>query len=396
MDLRDLKVKLVLVSFFILFLGFFLQTIVGLKIQYPLVLVLLILIILFSLLDGILSFYSLYFLFLIPSCIYNWYNKSSYINESFYFSLFTYIVIPLSFSGKKIFFTELDYRYFFRIVEFFVYFNFMGLCFQFYGIESDFLKIEGVMNGDVYHQRYTGFSGGSLAFGLLNCFCSINCIIKIYNNKNSIFNFLTLIISITGIYFSYSRRFYILLLVILVFMHFTFSKKRISIKYILYILFFTQVVLIILYFAGEMENLSNRLIMMFDFENDGSNVLRLIKWIDTFNAFSDNLLFGIGQGSTSTVGVNIEGVSSSELFVSESYFLKMFAENGLAFGLVYVFLCVKILNKFYKYRRLKDFTVPYFYLFFFIVESLSSTSLESPLGSILFWSSVSTLLNFKN
>lgn len=387
--------KLLLFStLFVLLFGFSIQTLTGVKLHYFYFVIASLLIILLNLTKPSHSYNKLYLILLTISTIYNFFFKI--VDTSFYLSLATYFLIPICINKVSIYFTLIDYLKLFKIFDIVIIIYFLALLLQILGVESDLFVIEMVMNKDTFHQRYTSIAGGSLALGSLGVLCAIFAFYRLYIlEKNKLFFIFIILIGLSCVYFSFSRRFYILFFLCAIFIHLLFSKKGMIKKGIVILLVIIIIIGLIFLFRFNIEIFTDRIGSIFDFSNDGANVERVLKWVNTFNAFLNNIWFGIGIGTTTIIGKDIEGLRVSELFVSESYFLKMLAENGLIFGSFYLLFSVYVVISFFKKRFAINIQVPYIIFIYFFFESISSTSLESPFSSILFWISVSTLFKFK-
>ena len=131
----------------------------------------------------------------------------------------------------------------------------------------------------------------------------------------------------------------------------------------------------------------------FDFANDGSNVLRAIKWLEAIQQFLDNFWFGAGLGDMGAVGKNLQELSVYELTVAESYFLKVFVEGGVFFGTAFIIMIVFLLKK--SLKILKNHSsnsfAAYIFLFFFL-DCFMSMTMEYVIGSILFWLAISVII----
>ncbi|NOV87863.1 hypothetical protein BJV85_000830 [Clostridium acetobutylicum] len=137
-------------------------------------------------------------------------------------------------------------------------------------------------------------------------------------------------------------------------------KQTIYKKICVIILAFFVLILILLglsYLTSYTGNVNNQVLnyliyrakSIFDWNSDGSNLLRKYYWISFINLFRRNFLYGIGISST---GALVDTVSIGP---TESGVLKRFVELGI-FGaaIYYLFVCIVFVSVFRCLNKLKD------------------------------------------
>lgn len=335
-----------------------------------------------------------YFLFLFLSV--GWFIATKPIDLPFIYSILTYIIIPFAFFNRV--FKNYNHHALMKAFEVFTFINFLGVLLQVYGVESVFLDVDLVMTEGEYYPRYGSLAGGTLALGFT---ASISCIYAfyktVYDKQKTLYNYLVIFYSLVTLLLAQSRRFYVLVfLVMLVIFLFDVNKKY-NVKKALIIAFCSFLLLsVIIYIAYQFKSqvyFLERGFSILNFEDDAANLQRVAKWLLAINTFLKNIYFGIGIGGTGTIGKNFTEESSLEdLLVAESYYIKVFVEAGVFFGLFFLWLAFKYLFKSFKLLRNKKTAMSAALFIFFFFECFMSTSLESPLPSMIFWISLSQLM----
>lgn len=376
---------IVLFSFFILLSGFIITKTFNAKLHYPIFFAA-------TLLLPMLNFFSknsiqigVYIFFSLVVATYQYIFIS--VNEFFILTLSSFLVIPLFFSKKIIYISQYQV---FKILSFFTIFYFVGTILQIIGADSTFLKLDRYYVGDVPYERYGSFAGGTLALGLAGTLTSIYAFYYYINRKNAI-TFIILLCSIAVVFLAYSRRFYVLLVLILIF-QLSALGKPLKIKSRSTLIFVSVIIIGISLYMSNIAGISrllDRAISITDFEGDESNVGRVIQWTNTFNDFKNNIWSGIGLGYTGVVGRS--DLDFQSLNSAESYYLKILTETGVLYGAFYIIFCFYLLYKVFELKKVKAISASI--VLFYLIESFVGDSLSSVFSSAIYWINVGMLLN---
>ncbi len=334
-----------------------------------------------------------YFVPLLLSLAYNLLSHS--IDKSFVLSILPYVIIPAIFFSRI--FTDFPLDQFMKLFEYFTILNFIGLLLQINGIQSPFLQQGILYSVDGPQLRFGSFSGGTLGLGFVGSISAINSFYRIiYLKERTWWNIIVLVLAWSTLLIGLSRRFYLLtfgvMTVIWIFgVNRNVSKTKI-IKFAIYSIVALAIVLYLLYtFQGD-SLLLKRAFSVADFENDDSNALRLVKWITAIESFLNNIWMGKGIGSAGMIGhVLEEGDSVEDLNVAESYYLKVFVECGVFVGTIFLGLMISFFRNALSGLRDRKAALPAAIVIFFCLDCLMSTSLEGPIGALLFWLSCGML-----
>lgn len=336
------------------------------------------------------------FIYLFPLLISIFYFVSQNKPDNpFILSILNYVIIPLVFLNHN--FQTFDFTKTMQLFQWFTVFCFLGLILQVLGVQAPFLDLELAITNDIVKERYGSFAGSTLVLGFFTSISSIYTYYTyVYHKDKSIKNLVLLAISLTSLFLAQSRRYYIFTFIIMFLIYFLGTNKefkpftiiRKNKWAILIILIFT----IVSFMLQDKVFLFMRIYSTFDFANDASNVLRAIKWLEAIQQFLDHFWFGAGLGDMGAVGKNLQEEDVYEIAVAESYYLKVFVEAGIFFGISFVCMMIFLLRKSYQLIRAnsnKSFAA-YIFIFFF-VDCFMSMTLEVVLASILFWISVAII-----
>lgn len=318
-------------------------------------------------------------------------------DNAFWFSLIPYLLTPLVFWNNC--FSDYDFEDMMKIFNGFTYFYFLGIIMQIAGIESPYLNIDITYTNGVLHDRYGSFAGGTLALGLTGSISLMYSLMQfLYNKDRGAYLIFTILVSFLTLLFAQSRRFYLLVFFVglLLFWYnpnVKRKKRNINFKTIFLTISIIFLVFVGLYSIKDTNYYLERIFSVFDFTGDASNLMRVTKWVEAINYFLNNIWFGMGLGTTGTIGKNFDPAvdSLSDIIVAESYYLKILVECGLIFGSVYFFGQFYFLKTAFKRLSKKQYAFPSICVIFYFLESFTSTSLESILSNILFWISISVL-----
>lgn len=318
------------------------------------------------------------------------------IDLPFIYSLLTYIIIPFIFFNRK--FKNFDFTLLMKAFEVFTFLNFIGVLLQVMGFQSAFLHVDLVRTEGELYLRYGSIAGGTLALGFTATISSIYTFyLIIYNKEKSLYNFFVLSFSIITLLLAQSRRYYFLIFIIMIITYVFNANKTYNYKKIISLALGSIILITIaFYIAFALKNqvyFLQRAFSIFNFDDDAANLERVAKWILAINTFIKNIWFGIGIGGTGTIGKNFtEDTSLDDILTAESFYLKIFVECGIFFGLFLLGLFVVTLKKSFKALRNYDTALAAIFFLFFFMECFMSTSLESPLASMLFWICMSRLI----
>ena len=336
-------------------------------------------------------------LYLLPLVLSMVYFLSQHKAESpFILSILNYLIVPLVFLNHN--FQNFNFEKMMKLFQWFIIFCFFGLLIQVLGIESSFLDLELAITNDVVKERYGSFAGSTLVLGF---YASISTIYTyytyVYEKNKSIKNIVFLLISLSTLFLAQSRRYYVFTFIIMVLIYFIGGNRDFKIGKIIsknkWIILLIIAMIVGSFLMQDQVFLFMRFYSTFDFANDGSNVLRAIKWLEAIQQFLDNFWFGAGLGDMGAVGKNLQELSVYELTVAESYFLKVFVEGGVFFGTAFIIMIVFLLKK--SLKILKNHSsnsfAAYIFLFFFL-DCFMSMTMEYVIGSILFWLAISVII----
>lgn len=385
--------KLVNLIALALLLSFQILTLTNQKPHYILVVLVCILLLIINF-NGYINYIKLlYFIPLLVSVFF--YLSQNSPDNPFILSILNYLIIPMVFLNHN--FQDFDFSSTMKLFQGFTVVCFFGLLLQVIGIESPFLDLELAITNDVVKERYGSFAGSTLVLGF---YTSISTIYSFYNyvykKDSSIQNIILFCISIISLFLAQSRRYYIFSFIIMFLIYFLGNSNitnpfKIVFKNKIVILAMVSLI-VITYFLQDKAFLLMRFYSTFDFANDGSNVLRAIKWLEAIEQFLENFWFGAGLGDMGAVGKNLQELSVYELSVAESYFLKVFVEGGIFFGSAFIIMMIYLLIRSFKFiRRSPSQSFAAYIFIFFFLDCFMSMTMEYVLGSILFWLSISVI-----
>lgn len=387
-----LSERIIVINFLFLLAGYIISTITGAKIHYLITLCSSFLILFINFKIRINTSKFVYLFSLTLSTLHFLFTKPA--DTSFIFSLFTYFLIPITFFNYR--FKSFNLNAVVGCFNLFTTIYFVGLLMQLVGVSSPFLTIDLTYTDGVLHDRYGSFAGGTLGLGFAASISSIASFYKIiYERNRNILNVVVLFISVFTLVLAQSRRFYFFVLIIYFFIYFFDLNKNYDLKKIFRIAITASITIALavvgLFLLKDNSYYVMRLFSTLDTVNDESNVIRIGKWLTAIDAFLNNFWFGLGLGTTATIGKDLANTYIDDLFVAESYYLKGFVEGGFIFGITFLGLCIKFLRVSFKNLRVPQKALAgYFFLFFFL-DSFVSTSLESVISSIIFWLCLSIL-----
>ena len=385
--------KLVLIATALLLFSFQILVLTEQKPHYIIV-VLICVVLLIVNINGYFNYIKL--LYLLPLTLSMIYFLSQHkAGSPFILSILNYLIIPLVFLNHN--FHDFDLNKMMKLFQWFIVFCFLGLLLQVIGIESPFLDLELAITNEVVKERYGSFAGSTLVLGF---YASISTIYTyytyVYKSDKSIKNIFFLLISLSTLFLAQSRRYYVFTFIIMGLIYFFGGNKEFKLGKIIAKNKWAILIIIALivgsFLLKDQVFLFMRFYSTFDFANDGSNVLRAIKWLEAIQQFLDNFWFGAGLGDMGAVGKDLQELTVYELTVAESYFLKVFVEGGVFMGIAFIVMMIFLLKKSLKHikQRSIDSFAAYIFIFFFL-DCFMSMTMEYVLASILFWLSIAII-----
>jgi O-antigen ligase len=245
------------------------------------------------------------------------------------------------------------------------------------------------MTASEVHVRYTSFVGGALALGMISTITALSSAYWLFARKQyQLYNALVFIASIICLYFSFSRRGYVILalgLLVLSWGIYKAQKRGINMLFVASLLIGSTV--LIGATLGDLGTVFSRVWSTADFIDDPSNVLRAIKWIEAFNTIAEHPLLGVGFGASGTLGRDpSELLDADNIFTAESYYLQVIMEGGILVGVVVFFIIGQVVfGSLKRIRHDRQTLLSATILVSMAFESIAGAAITSPLMAILFW-----------
>lgn len=269
--------------------------------------------------------------------------------------------------------------------------TFIGIFLEFYG----FLKFptNGFLIGDIVYSRYAGFAGSPLAAG----FIAALTIPHIF--RGSFLKRLILILLIIFVLVLARSRGADLALLITLLTIFTFVIREKKYR----IHFYVAILFILIASIWILDSVMSGSLL--DWSVDKGNMGRIRQWHYCVGQLINNPISGIGAGELSPISESYTG----SIFIDdklgvvrscESTYLKIFAENGVILGSLYLIFSIIILKRVYTVLRHKIdcsisseiFTVSFFVIYIFILQIYNQT-LDSPWMALIFFLSIRYILS---
>ncbi len=278
---------------------------------------------------------------------------------------------------------------------------FIGLVVQLTGVGDGFFAFEQTTTSGITHQRYTSLSGGTILFGAIS-FLTIVALLSEYietqSPKTKTILLTILSMSVVSLYFSYTRRFYILsLMAVAYFLYLEFAHNKSRNKFLIYVFLPMSILSLIVSEVFWDSVFSSRLISSLDLEEVGGNEIRILLWLRAIDSIVANPFLGLGVGSEGTIGKSVEQVLEY-LFVDapiiDMYYLQVAVDFGVFVGLfflIWVIFTVRVSFKRSTKRMFLYRTVP----LLFALESFIGTELVSPLFAFVFWLVLAQMLRLE-
>jgi len=306
-------------------------------------------------------------------------------SEYFWMSLATYLVVPVI-CGRPVL-TPQEFDRLLLVLSVVAIPNLIGLVLQVYGYSSEFLTDELTRTGSDVHTRYTSILGGALALGIVSTVTALSSAYwLIVRRQYLIFNGLVFASSLIGLFLSFARRDYLVLMLGLFLIYWGASESRVGRRRGLFIacLLMVTAVLVSSVFYG-LGSIVERVASLVFFLEEGDG-LRLIKWIETLSTISQYPLLGVGFGSSGTIGRDPSDFDIYTDLSAESYYLQMILEGGIFHGGLVLFIIGQAVVRLLKNMRRSPQTLLATTIFVcFAFESIAGTAVISPFMSVIFW-----------
>ncbi|OGC90725.1 MAG: hypothetical protein A2W25_07290 [candidate division Zixibacteria bacterium RBG_16_53_22] len=308
-------------------------------------------------------------------------------SDYFWLSMASYLAIPLI-CGRNVLTPE-QFDRLMLVLSVVAFPNLVGLVAQLYGHHSAFLVDEFTMTASEVHVRYTSFVGGALALGMISTITALSSAYWLLARQQyRVYNALIFIASIICVYFSYSRRGYVILaLGLLVILWRTYYSPLGIRKMLLAAFLLVGATFLVAILLDDVGNIFPRVLSIYDFQNDPGNVLRVVKWLEALNTIAEHPLLGVGFGVSGTLGRDpSEFLDADDIFSAESYYLQVAMEGGVLVGAIVLFVMGKVVFGSLKCVRHDHQTLlTTSILVSLAFESIAGTAITSPLMAILFW-----------
>lgn len=315
--------------------------------------------------------------------------KGQAMDGPFFLNFISLIVCPFIFGRKNT--ALLDNASFRWGMDFAVLLYAVGLMLQIAGIGSEYLYTEMVLTDGVYHERFGSLAGGSLALGFNASIAAFTCLDRVLKGKKNVKDYLFLALSVFCIVLSYARRYYVLFFLTVGLFYLIKSKilTTVSVKKIIALILVVCLVVVFGFFNKD-SLIVFRIVSLFDFSGDASNLLRLEMWLQAFQMFYSNMFIGAGVGSTGAVG-RADLILNFDYISCESFYLKMFAETGLMGGIIFLYIAYRSFRVSVRALSGNVAVVPALFVIFTLIESISGTAMEGPFAAAIFWCSLGNL-----
>jgi len=306
--------------------------------------------------------------------------------------LVLYLFVPFIY-GRKIF-DEDQLHWLLRALLICVPINFIGTLLQLSGYNSVYLVLQQTATLELLHDRYASFMGGVLSLGyvsMFNAICSLYYLLMSNRKKDKILYGVLFVLAIFTLYFSFTRRFYVIFIIAAILMaihRYNWRRVVISLVAIISITIVFNIVVV--------DNMSDksynflfldRFASTFDFSGgDEGNEYRILKGIQAIDWSLTSPFLGLGVGSVGTIGKSIEELSENfdEAMIAETYYLHVAIDFGI---FVAVYFLLFMLYLFYK--SIIEFhisgSIAALLLVLYPIDCIGSVELAGPFPAVMFW-----------
>lgn len=313
--------------------------------------------------------------------------------------LATYLFVPMIY-GRTIMHED-QLRWLLKSLLIAVPINFLGILLQFSGYVDNILEIDSTETLGIVHERYTSFLGGSLMLGYVSM---LNAIVAfyyfVYSEKKIpriLFGLLFLLASIT-LLFSYSRRFYLLWIVAVLFIPtYRYGWRSMFTAFLAGGVLILSVVMVGNLFGNVSDSnrisISDRILSSFDINEGSGNDIRMIKNLQSLDLVISNPLTGLGVGSVGTIGKTKEELADNfeDAVIAETYYLHI----GVDFGVV-VAILFTVMMFYLALISVREFNwsggLSALLIFLYVIESFVGASMNGVLPAVIFWMSLGVLM----
>lgn len=313
--------------------------------------------------------------------------------------LATYLFVPMIYG--RTFMHEDQLRWLLKSLLVVVPINFIGILLQFSGYVENLLEIDMTETLGIVHERYTSFLGGSLMLGYVSM---LNAIVALYylvysedQKQRILFGLLFLLASIT-LFFSYSRRFYLLWIVaVLLIPIYRYGWRSMFTAFLAGVGLILSVTMAGNLFSNvsssENVSISDRILSTFDINEGSGNDIRMMKNLQSLDLVISNPMLGLGVGSVGTIGKTREELAENfeDAVIAETYYLHI----GVDFGVVVATLFT-IIMFYLALISVKEFNwsggLSALLIFLYVIESFVGASLNGVLPAVIFWMSLGVLM----
>ncbi|MCR3757946.1 O-antigen ligase family protein [Clostridium felsineum] len=288
-----------------------------------------------------------------------------------------YIIYSVSFFIPVfVLYKECNTKYIEKILIVFLIINFITSVLAFYeystgkyiinsnqDIGQIYIAGVNVIRAKVFNGSYLSLGGFIGQLSIFNLYFLFNCR---YEKKIKFIFIISLLVNIFGIIATNSRGPFVatgVAIIVFFAMYYIYiiGKKQTKYKKIFFCFLIVAVFIIcvmalnfILEYSGTINNpilnyLLYRVKSIFDWNSDGSNVLRKYYWMSFIDVFKRNFLYGIGVSSTGSL------VDTVSIGPTESGVLKRFVELGVFGALIfYLFIFIVFLSVFKCLKRIRN------------------------------------------
>lgn len=303
-----------------------------------------------------------------------------------------YLAIPLVFGQPLI--SGMRYANLMWLVALVAVPNAVAILLQMHGYTEGLLSVDRTITDGVVHDRFTGLMGSSLMLAQVSALGVVAAAHRGWVLRRApVWSSAVFGMGVLCVVVSFSRLGYVVLFVGMatLLLHRVITvdfTRRNNWRTRIFAAAAAAAALAGVAIAGNSEALApvaQRFASIGDFTGDEGNVLRAMYWMRAISMAVDNPVFGVGPGSLTSVGLERD-TAADEATSPESYFLKVFAEAGLAFGVLFLLLVFGgMLYALRYYRRQPIMILPAAHFAQFAVAAIGIQLLEAPMMSAVFW-----------
>ncbi len=323
----------------------------------------------------------------------------SFSMQQAFLPLATYLFVPIIY-GRN-FMHDDQLRWLLKSLLITVPINFLGILLQFVGYADNLLQIDMTETLGIAHERYTSFLGGSLMLGYVSM---LNAIVALYflvysekQIQRILFGLLFFLASLT-LFFSYSRRFYLLWIIAVLFIPaYRYGWRS------MFTAFLAGVGIILSFtFAGNLFrnvssldniSISDRILSTFDINEGSGNDIRIMKNMQSLDLIISNPLLGLGVGSVGTIGKTREELADNfeDAVIAETYYLHIGVDFGIVVAILFTVLMIYLAIISFR-EFIWSGSLSAILIFLYPIESVIGATLYGVLPAFIFWISLCVLM----